>query len=164
MSTILIRPVRREDCPEVERLIRELARYERLEHECHASVENLERELFCERPVIRAVLAWEVDEAGKESAIGFALYFFNFSTFLTKRGLYLEDLFVREAWRGRGVGRSLLKHLAAEAVREGCGRFDWVVLDWNRPAIDFYRRMGANILEDWRICRVEGEALKRLAE
>lgn len=164
MSSFEIRPVRREDCATVRELIFALARYERLEDQCKATVEQLEEELFGPKSVIRCVLAWEKDDAGVETPVGFALYFFNFSTFLTKRGLYLEDLFVKEEYRGKGYGKALIKYLAREAVREGCGRFDWVVLDWNQLAIDFYERMGARILQDWRICRLEGVSLEKAAQ
>lgn len=95
--------------------------------------------------------------------MAFALFFHNFSTFLAKPGLYLEDLFVEPAWRGHGLGKALLKHLAALAVERGCGRFEWSVLDWNQPSIDFYRAMGADVMPDWRICRVTGDALKALS-
>ena len=108
--------------------------------------------------------AWEVNEAtGAERPVGFALYFYNFSTFLTRRGLYLEDLFVVEDARRRGYGKAIIRHLAQKALDEGCGRFDWSVLDWNQPAIDFYEGLGAEVLPDWRICRLSGEALLRAA-
>jgi GNAT superfamily N-acetyltransferase len=107
--------------------------------------------------VIECLLGWEDDRA-----VGFALYFYNFSTFLARRGLYLEDLFVEPAARGRGHGKALMLHLAQLAVRRSCGRFEWSVLDWNQPAIDFYRSLGADLLPDWRICRVTGDALARL--
>jgi hypothetical protein len=108
--------------------------------------------------VIESVLAWERDRA-----VGFALFFHNFSTFLARRGLYLEDLFVVPDARGRGYGKALMLHLARLAVERGCGRFEWAVLDWNQPSIDFYRSLGADVLPDWRVCRVTGDALTRLA-
>lgn len=155
-----IRPARIEDCETIRDLIFELARYERLEGACCASKGKLERELFGDHPVISCALAWAIDEeTGEEDVAGFALYFFNFSTFLTKRGLYLEDLFVRAPYRKRGIGRALMRHLAQTAVERGCGRFEWVVLDWNQPAIDFYEQLGAKLQEDWRICRLEGDSL-----
>ena len=102
-----------------------------------------------------------IDETtGREEPVAFALYFFNFSTFLTKRGLYLEDLFVRPQARRRGYGRRIMHHLAKTALELDCGRFEWTVLDWNQPAIDFYEKLGARLQEDWRICRLEGEALR----
>ena len=106
------------------------------------------------QPEIHAIVA--------RAGCGFALFFHNFSTFLAKPGLYLEDLFVDPAWRGHGLGKALLKHLAALAVERGCGRFEWTVLDWNQPSIDFYRAMGADVMPDWRICRVTGDALTKL--
>ncbi|HYM48855.1 MAG TPA: GNAT family N-acetyltransferase, partial [Burkholderiaceae bacterium] len=111
-----------------------------------------------ERPVIEAVVAWE-----DARALGFALYFHNFSTFLARRGLYLEDLFVVPEVRGRGIGKALIRHCARVAVERGCGRFEWAVLDWNQPAIDFYQSIGAMMLPDWRLCRLTGEALARFA-
>ena len=158
-----IRSVREEDCETVCGLIHDLARYERFADQCHASPELLRRELFGPGAVIRCVLGWEIDDEGRERPVAFALYFYNFSTFLTKRGLYLEDLYVIEDARRRGYGRRMIRHLAQTAVREGCGRFDWSVLDWNQPAIDFYERLGADVMPDWRICRLEGEALEKAA-
>ena len=108
--------------------------------------------------MIRAVIAWEDDQP-----VGFALYFFNFSTFLTRRGLYLEDLYVTPKCRGKGYGKQLMRHLAQVAKQEGCGRFEWSVLDWNVPAIGFYESLGATLMLDWRICRLTGEALDRFA-
>jgi GNAT superfamily N-acetyltransferase len=142
-------------------LVRQLAAYEKLSHLVVATEERVRDELFGPRPVIECVLGWE-GEGGDARPVGFALYFHNFSTFLARRGIYLEDLFVLPAARGRGYGKALLRHVARLAVERGCGRFEWAVLDWNRPAIDFYRAMGAEVLPDWRICRVTGEALARL--
>ena len=160
-----IRPVREDDCEIVRQLIFDLARYERLEDQCHATVEGLHEELFGPRAVIRCVIAWERDEVTNvERPVGFALYFFNFSTFLTRRGLYLEDLYVVEDARRKGYGRALIRYLANTAIKEGCGRFDWSVLDWNQPAIDFYERMGAVVMPDWRLCRLAGDALKKAAQ
>lgn len=139
-------------------LIRDLARYERLEHQVVASEQQIRDELGASRPVIEASIAWEGEEA-----VGFALYFHNFSTFMGRRGLYLEDLYVIPAARRRGVGRALISHLASIAVARECGRFEWAVLDWNQHAIDFYRSIGAELLADWRICRVTGDALRQLA-
>lgn len=153
-----LRPAERRDLPAITALIRELAEFERLSHVCQATPEALEPHLFGERPVAEAVVA----EGGGE-VIGFALFFTNFSTFMARPGLYLEDLYVQPAWRGHGIGQALLEHLGALAVERGCGRFEWSVLDWNENAIGFYRRMGATVLPDWRICRVAGEALQRFA-
>ena len=133
LMSLEIRPVREEDVEVVCGLIHALARYERLESHCKATSEQLREELFGPRAVIGCVLAWEVNEAtGAERPVGFALYFYNFSTFLTRRGLYLEDLFVVEDARRRGYGKAIIRHLAQKALDEGCGRFDWSVLDWNQ--------------------------------
>ncbi len=141
-------------------LIGELAEYERLRHEVVATEDDLRRTLFGERPAAEVVLA---EVAGEASPVGFALFFHNYSTFLGRPGLYLEDLFVRTAWRGRGIGRRMLQHLARIAVERGCGRFEWWVLDWNEPAIRFYRSIGAVPMDEWTVQRVTGEALERLA-
>jgi GNAT superfamily N-acetyltransferase len=146
------------DVPTILRLIRGLAEYERLLDECVATEAQLHETLFGERPQAEVVIAeWEGTPAG------FALFFHNYSTFLARRGLYLEDLFVLPEHRGRGIGRALLGHLARVAVDRGCGRFEWSVLDWNAPAIGFYRSLGAVPMDDWTIMRVTGESLARLA-
>ena len=154
--TLRIAPARPEDCRTVLALIRALAEYERLSHLVVGSEDDLRRELFGVHPVIESVLAWEGG-----SAVGFALFFHNYSTFLARRGLYLEDLFVVPEARGRGVGKALIAHCARVAVTRGCGRFEWSVLDWNEPAIAFDRSLGAELLPDWRICRLTGESLQR---
>jgi GNAT superfamily N-acetyltransferase len=143
-------------------LVRGLAEYEKLSHLVTGTPRQLHDELFGEKPVIESVIGWEGD-GDAARAVGFALYFHNFSTFLARRGLYLEDLFVLPAARGRGYGKALVRHLAKLAVARGCGRFEWAVLDWNQPAIDFYRTLGADVLPDWRICRLSGAALARFA-
>ncbi len=143
------------DVPAIVGLIRELADFEKLAHLVEVSPQSLHPQLFGERPAAEAVVA---EHEGK--VIGFALFFTNFSTFLGKPGLYLEDLYVQPAHRSSGVGRALLTHLAALANARGCGRFEWSVLDWNVDAIRFYERMGATLLPEWRICRVTGEALR----
>ena len=153
-----IRAARWEDCETLHGLVRALAEYEKLTHMATGTVEQLRAELFGERPVIEAVIGWLDGRAA-----GFALYFHNYSTFLARRGLYLEDLFVVPEARGRGVGKALIGHCARLAVERGCGRFEWTVLDWNRPAIAFYESLGAQVLPDWQICRLTGEALERLA-
>ncbi len=155
---ISILPGRAEDVPTILALIKGLAEYERLADHVVATEEDLMRSLFGDRPAAEVVIAWTAGQA-----VGFALFFHNFSTFLARPGLYLEDLFVKPEWRGRGVGRRLLSHLAGIALERGCGRFEWAVLDWNESAIAFYRRMGAVVLDDWRVCRVTGEALDTLA-
>lgn len=156
MTTIA--PAGPADVPVIHRLIRGLADYERMTDQAVATEEDLRRWLFGDRPMAEVVLAREGGEV-----VGFALFFHNFSTFLGRPGLYLEDLFVRPEWRGRGVGRQLLAHLAAIAVERGCGRMEWAVLDWNAPAIGFYRRLGAQVLEEWKLCRLSGETLTRVA-
>ena len=135
-------------------LIRELADFEKLTHLVEVTPQSLHPQLFGERPAAEAVVA---EHEGK--VIGFALFFTNFSTFLGKPGLYLEDLYVQPAHRSSGVGRALLTHLAALANARGYGRFEWSVLDWNEGAIRFYQRMGATVMPDWRICRIAGPAL-----
>lgn len=155
---VALRPAAAADVPLILALVRELAEYERALDECHATEDALADSLFGERPAAEVVIA-ELDGA----AVGFALWFHNYSTWEARRGLYLEDLFVRPAARGRGVGRALLEHLAGVAVARGCGRFEWSVLDWNAPAIGFYAALGARMMTAWRIMRVDGEALPRLA-
>ena len=145
--------------PLVLALIRELAEYERLAHEVSATEADIREALFGPVSGAEAVIAM----VGERPA-GFALYFHNFSTFAGKRGLYLEDLYVRPEHRGRGVGRRLLRHLARLARERGCRRFEWSVLDWNEPAIRFYRRIGAAPMDGWTVYRVSGDALDRLAD
>jgi GNAT superfamily N-acetyltransferase len=139
-------------------LIRELADFGQLSHLVQTTPEKLHPHLFGERPVAEAVVA----ESGG-GVVAFALFFTNFSTFLAQPGLYLEDLYVQPAQRGRSIGQALLAHLGGLAVARGCGRFEWCVLDWNESAIRFYQRMGATVMPDFRICRVSGQALAALA-
>ncbi len=153
-----IRPARPQDCEALHALVRALAEYEKLTHLAVGSVAELRAELFAERPVIEGALAW-----ADERALGFALWFHNFSSFLGRRGLYVEDIFVVPEARGRGIGRALMRHCARLALERGCGRFEWTVLDWNRSAIEFYRSIGADVLPDWRVCRMTGAALERFA-
>jgi GNAT superfamily N-acetyltransferase len=147
------------DVPLLLELIRELAEFEQLLHAVDATADSLREALFGARPDCEAVVARVAGEA-----VGFALYFHNFSTFRARRGLYLEDLYVRPAMRGHGVGKALLLHLAGIAVQRGCARFEWAVLDWNQRAIDFYRSMGAVPMDEWTVFRVSGEALATLAQ
>ena len=143
-------------------LIRELAEFEQLAHLVVATPQSLAQHLFGPRPAAEAVVA-EIpagEGQGQGTIVAFALFFTNFSTFLGRPGLYLEDLYVQPAHRGRGIGRQLLEHLGALAVARGCGRFEWSVLDWNAQAIAFYEKMGAKVLPEWRICRITGEALQ----
>ena len=152
-----VRFATREDVPVIVSLIRELAVYEKLEHLATATPERLEVELFGAKPTCECLIG---EQDGQPQ--GFALFFHNFSTFLCRKGLYLEDLFVRPSARGTGLGKQLLQRLAQIAVERECGRFEWSVLDWNVDAQAFYQRMGATLLPDWRICRVTGEALQAL--
>ena len=156
--TLSIRPATAADVPLVRTLIEGLAAYERLRHECHATDELLHAALFGERPYAEVVIAEQRGEAA-----GFALFFHNFSTFLTRPGIYLEDLFVRPEHRGHGVGKALLRHLASLAIARGCGRLEWAVLDWNENAIGFYRKLGAVPQDEWTVYRVTGDALNELA-
>ena len=153
-----IRPATIDDVPLIRALIAELAEYERLADAAVATDDDLRAQLFGAQPVAE-VLIGEVDG----EAAGFALFFHNFSTFLGKRGLYLEDLFVRPAFRGSGLGRHLMASLARIAVQRDCGRFEWSVLDWNAPAIGFYRTLGATGMDEWTVQRLEGDALHALA-
>ena len=146
------------DVPVIVGLIRALATYERLEHEMVATEDDIHHALFGPRPYAEVILAREDSDT-----VGYALFFHNYSTFRGRPGIYLEDLFVRPERRGHGYGRALLVALARLAVERGCARYEWSVLDWNEPAIGFYRRMGAEVMEEWRICRVTGDALARLA-
>ena len=155
---LTIRSATERDVPLILELIRGLADYERLAHEVTATEAGLRDSLFGASPGAEVVIA----ESGAEP-VGFALFFHNFSTFVGKRGIYLEDLFVKPAWRGRGVGRHLLIHLAQLAVQRGCGRLEWAVLDWNEPAIRFYRALGAQPMHDWTVFRVAGDTLHQLA-
>ena len=157
MSEIQIRPATAEDAPLLLSFIRQLADYEKLSHQVVTDEATLRESLFGGQSGAGALIGLLDGEPA-----GFALFFQNFSTFLGRPGIYLEDLFVKTDCRGRGVGQALLKHVAREAVRRKCGRFEWAVLDWNQPAIDFYRKLGAVPLADWTLFRVTGEALERL--
>ncbi len=157
-SEIRIRSAKEQDLPLILQFIRDLAEYERLAHEVVATEDRLRASLFGPRPGAEVVFA----EVGDKPA-GFALFFHNYSTFLAQRGLYLEDLFVRPEFRGLGIGRRLLLYLGHLAVARGCGRLEWWVLDWNEPAIRFYKKMGAAPMSDFTVFRVTGEALTRLA-
>lgn len=158
MPATALRPATRADVPLILDLIRALAEYEREPDAVEATEELLEEQLFGEHPGAEVVIA-EVDGQGA----GFALFFHNFSTWRGRRGLYLEDLFVRPQFRGLGLGRALMIHLAKLAVQRGCARFEWSVLDWNTPAIDFYRSLGAVGMDEWTVQRLDGDALLALA-
>ena len=154
MDQVRIVPATERDVPQILELIRGLAEYEKLLHVFEATEERLRRTLFCERPAAEVWLAFQ----GAECA-GFALFFTNYSTFLGKSGLYLEDIFVKPHLRRKGIGLALLKKLAAIARARDYGRMEWSVLDWNEPAINFYKKLGAVPLDDWRLFRMTGEAL-----
>jgi GNAT superfamily N-acetyltransferase len=158
-GTLRIERATERDVPLILRLIKELAEYERMSDEVIASEDGLRRTLFGPHPAAEVVVGY----AGDEPA-GFALFFHNYSTFLGKPGLYLEDLFVVPKFRGRGYGKALLVHLATLAVERDCGRFEWSVLDWNEPAIGFYKKLGATPMDAWKIMRVTGDALRTLAK
>jgi GNAT superfamily N-acetyltransferase len=157
-SPFNIRPARPNESALVLDLIRGLAEYEKLAHEVVATEQDIQSALFGKQPSAECLIA-DLSNA----PIGFALFFHNFSTFAGKPGLYLEDLFIKPEYRGRGYGRKMLAHLANLAVQRGCGRFEWAVLDWNAPAIRFYESLGAKIKHEWKINRLSGDALKRLA-
>ncbi len=154
-----IRPAIRDDVPLILDLIRELAVYERAPDAVNATVEDLARDGFGDKPAFHVLIAEDA-----EGPAGFALYFFTYSTWEGRSCLYLEDLFVRPAFRGRGIGLALMRALAAEAVTRGCPRFQWQVLDWNQPAIEFYQRFGADVQRAWQSVRLEGDALVRASQ
>ncbi len=154
----MIRPATPNDLPLIAQLIRELAEYEKLAHDVVFTVERLGQHLFGPRPYAEVLIA-EHDGVG----VGFALFFHNFSTFLGQPGIYLEDLFVKPDYRGHGHGKALLAALAKLALERGCGRLEWAVLDWNKPAIGFYQSLGANPNDEWTVYRLTGPALKQLS-
>ena len=157
-SPFALRAATPADVPIILACIRGLAEYERLAHEVVATEELLRESLFGERPAAEVILAFDGDEPA-----GFALFFHNYSTFLARRGVYLEDLFVFPRFRGRGLGRTLLARLAQLTIERGCGRLEWAVLDWNVDAIRFYHSVGAQSMTDWTVNRVTGDALRSLA-
>jgi diamine N-acetyltransferase len=156
--SVTIRSARLEDAALIFALVRELADYERLSHEVDATQDQIAAALFGDQPKLFCDIAsWQGEP------VGFAIWFFNFSTFRGRHGLYLEDIFVRPAFRGKGVGKALMRHLARHCVDKGLARFEWTVLDWNKPSIEFYQSIGARVLDDWRVCRMSGEALDKFA-
>lgn len=157
-TQVRIEGVRDEDVALLLRLIKALADYEQLSGEVVASETLIRDALFGPTPSAEAAIAYAGDDA-----VGFAVWFYNFSTFVGRPGLYLEDLFVLPEWRGRGIGRALMGHLARLAVARGCGRMEWAVLDWNEPAIRFYRSIGAQAMDGWTVYRLTGDALTRAA-
>jgi GNAT superfamily N-acetyltransferase len=158
-----LRPAAEADVDAIVGLIRELAEFEHLTHLLEVTPEGLRGHLFGPRPAAECWVAQAGPEPGARRIVAFALCFASFSTFLGRPGLWLEDLYVQPDWRGAGVGRALLQHVARVAVERGCGRLEWSVLDWNERAIGFYLGMGATVMPDWRICRVTGPALAALA-
>lgn len=159
MSNIIIRNAEIGDCELILSFIQHLADYEKMSNDVVATTQDLENTLFGDKRYAEVVIA-ELDG----SAVGFALFFHNYSTFIGKAGIFLEDLFVLPEARGKKIGKNLLVHLAKIAVERGCARFEWSVLDWNQPAIDFYRSIGAIGMEEWTVQRVDGENLNRLAK
>jgi GNAT superfamily N-acetyltransferase len=159
MSGLTIRPAIESDIPALLSLIKQLAEYEKLSHAVVATESDIRRSLFGPRPVAEALIG---ESDGK--AVAFAVFFHNYSTFLGRPGLYLEDLFVVPTCRGKGFGKMMLAHLAKIAVERNCGRFEWSVLDWNEPAIEFYKKLGAVPMNEWTVFRLEGAALERLAK
>ena len=158
MPAVTIAAAQPADVPAIYDLIHALADYEKLSHEVTGSADDLQQHLFGDRPYAEALIARVND-----TPVGFALFFHNYSTFLMQPGIYLEDLFVLPDYRGQGIGKALLQQVGQLAVERGCGRLDWNVLDWNSPAIAFYQRMGAEIKPEWQLCRVTGDALRRMA-
>lgn len=155
-----LRAAQPQDCPAILELIQELATYERMAGAVRATVSALEHSLFGSAPAAEVILA----ESPHEDVVGFALFFPNYSTFLAKSGIWLEDLYVKPDHRGHGVGSALFRSVAGLARERGCGRMEWSVLDWNRPAIDFYQRMGAHAQDEWTTWRLTGTALEALAQ
>ncbi len=158
-----IRAATIEDVPAIFSLIQALADYEKLSDKVTGNIEALQEDMFGTKPCIEALVAEiEIAEIEPNQIVGFALFFTSYSTFLTCKGIYLEDLFVLSEYRGLGIGKALISNLAQIAVARKCGRFEWSVLDWNEPAIAFYTRIGAEVLPNWRICRVTGKSLEQL--
>ena len=158
MTTITIRPAVINDAETIRQFILDLAIYEKAEHEMLANEDHIRDTLFCENPQAFALIA-EIDDV----AVGFAVYFFSYSTWLGKYGIYLEDLYVSLEERGKGAGKALLKELAKIAVSKDCGRLEWSVLDWNEPSIKFYEAMGAKPKDGWTVYRLDGQALSSFA-
>jgi GNAT superfamily N-acetyltransferase len=154
-----IRAAQVEDVSNIFSLVEALAKYEKLSHALVGNPESLKEHLFGKRPYADAIVA-ELDD----KIIGYALFFYNYSTFLTKPGIYIEDIFILPEYRRQGIGKALLANVAQIAIDIDAGRLEWSVLDWNQSAIDFYENIGASILDEWRICRISGENLKKLAD
>lgn len=159
MDKFELKKVEEADLPILLWFIKRIAEYEKLPHEVTATVETLQQSFFGEKSNVEAYIGYYEGEP-----VAYAIYFYNFSSFLGKRGMYLEDLFVLPELRGKGIGKKILAFLANRAVEEGCGRFEWTVLDWNKPAIDFYKSVGAVSMDEWTIFRLSGEALSKFAK
>jgi diamine N-acetyltransferase len=156
--SVKVRPSKPADASLIYSLVRELADYERLAHEVDSTEQQIAAALFGPQPRLFCDIAeWDGEP------VGFALWFLNFSTFRGRHGLYLEDIFVRPALRGKGIGKALMQNLARHCVDKNLARFEWTVLEWNKPSIEFYRSIGADVLNDWRVCRMSGEALATFA-
>jgi GNAT superfamily N-acetyltransferase len=153
-----IAPLRPTEIPVLLELILELARFERLEHEVVATVESLNESFFGQQPAAGALLAWSGSEP-----VGYAIYFFTFSSFVGRRGIWLEDVYVRPAFRHGGLGRALIKAVAEIGEEKNCGRYEWTALNWNKPALDFYQRLGARTMNEWVLLRLDEEGLRRVA-
>ena len=164
MSQLRILPAVESDVPVILAMIRGLAEYEKLSHVCVATEEQLRQTLFGPRPAAEVLLAYDGPSSDPDACAGFALFFMNYSTFLARPGIWLEDLFVKPHARGKGIGFALLRRLASIAKERECGRMEWAVLDWNTPSIDFYRSLGAVPLDEWTAYRLSGDELRRLAQ
>lgn len=150
-----IRPAQASDCPVILTFITELARYEKLEHLMVGTIQDLQKTLFCENPRAKVLIVEE-----DQKPVGFSLYFYNYSTFLCRYGIYVEDLYIQESCRGKGYGKALLQHICEEAIHNNCGRVEWQCLDWNKPAINFYLNIGATPMSDWTVYRLDREAME----
>ncbi len=159
MNKLQIKKAEAADIPIIIDFIKKLAEYEKLSHEVSVTEDQLEKSLFANDTNAFSIIGYLDNKP-----VAFALYFFNFSTFLGKKGLYLEDLFVLPEYRSNGIGKQMLKHLAQIAIDNDCGRFEWAVLDWNEPAIRFYKKLGAELKKEWIITRITGENLKKLSQ
>ncbi len=159
MNKLQIKKAEAADIPIIIDFIKKLAEYEKLSHEVSVTEDQLEKSLFANDTNAFSIIGYLDNKP-----VAFALYFFNFSTFLGKKGLYLEDLFVLPEYRSNGIGKQMLKHLAQIAIDNDCGRFEWAVLDWNEPAIRFYKKLGAALKKEWIITRITGENLKKLSQ
>src|SRR5690242_2304875 len=153
-----ISQITRDEVPSLLELIRELARFERLEHEVEATVDSLTESLFSSKPVAGALIGRVNGEL-----VGYALYFFTFSSFIGRAGIWLEDLYVRPAFRRQGLGRAMIEAVARIGAERNCGRFEWTALNWNKNALDFYRKLGAQMMNDWVLVRMNSDGLRRVA-